>query len=125
MISSYKNELANKKIIGSFCSKCDTKFLPPRPICNTCNNDDLNNVEFEGKGVIIGLTRVAVVPSKMSKAGFSADNPYWTCIISVEEGVNIPAVLDLTGCHDSKTPFIGMDVKLEFDCGNEIYFKPL
>ena len=125
MIASYKNELANKRIIGTFCLKCETKFLPPKPICATCNNDNLNNVEFGGKGVIIGFTEVAVVPSTMSKAGFGADNPYWTCIISIEEGGNIPAVLDLTGCHDSTKPFIGMDVEIEFGCKNEIYFKPL
>ena len=125
MIASYKNELANKRIIGTFCLKCETKFLPPRPICGICNNDKLNNVEFEGEGVIIGFTEVAVVPSTMSKMGFSADNPYWTCIISIEEGVNIPAVLDLTGFNDFKKPFIGMHVKVEFGCKNEIYFKPL
>ena len=125
MIASYKSELANKKIIGTFCSKCETKFLPPRPICVICNNDNLNNVEFEGEGVIIGFTEVVVVPSTMSKAGFGADNPYWTCIISIEEGVNIPAVLDLTGFNDLKKPFIGMHVKVEFGCKNEIYFKPL
>ena len=90
-----------------------------------CNNDNLNNVEFEGEGVIIGFTEVVVVPSTMSKAGFGADNPYWTCIISIEEGVNIPAVLDLTGFNDLKNPFIGMHVKVEFGCKNEIYFKPL
>jgi len=125
LIASYKNELSNKKIIGTFCSNCNIKFLPPKPICVTCNNDNLNNVEFEGKGVIIGVTEVAVVPSTMSKAGFGADNPYWTCIISLDEGVNIPAVLNLTDYCDSKKPFIGMDVEIEFGCKNEIYFKPL
>ena len=125
MIVSYKNELVNNRIIGTLCSKCETKFLPPRPMCATCNNDNLKNIEFGGAGVIIGFTEVAVVPSTMSKAGFGADNPYWTCIISLEEGVNIPAVLDLADSDDSKKPFIGMDVKIEFGCKDEIYFKPL
>jgi uncharacterized OB-fold protein len=61
----------------------------------------------------------------MSKSGFGADNPYWTCIISLDEEVNIPAVLNLTEYCDSKKPFIGMDVEIEFGCKNEIYFKPL
>ena len=125
MIASYKHELSNKKIICTFCSKCKIKFLPPKPICITCNNDNLSNVEFKGKGILIGVTEVAVVPSTMSKAGFGADNPYWTCIISLDEEVNIPAVLNLTEYCDSKKPFIGMDVEIEFGCKNEIYFKPL
>jgi len=125
LISSYKNELANNRIMGTFCLKCEAKFLPSKPICNVCNNDNLNQVEFDGKGVIIGFTKVMVVPSAMAKAGFGAHNPYWTCIISIEEGVNIPAVLDMSCCEDSKKPFIGMDVKVEFDCTEQIYFRPI
>ncbi|MQG39664.1 MAG: hypothetical protein FI718_06770 [SAR202 cluster bacterium] len=117
--------MVNNRIVGTFCSKCETKFLPPRPMCAICNNDNLSSIEFKGTGVIVGFTKVAVVPSSMSKAGFGADNPYWTCIICLEEGVNIPAVLDLDGYNKAIKPFIGMSVKIEFGCKSEIYFKPL
>jgi len=125
LINEYKNGLTKNRIIGALCPKCETKFLLPRPICNVCNNNNLEHIELSGKGVVIGFTQVAVVPTKMSKIGFSAENPYWTCIVALEEGINIPAVLNVTGIDSFKQPFIGMKVSAVFGRENRIYFEPI
>ena len=125
MISIYKNGLREHRIIGALCPQCEAKFLPPRPICNVCNNDNLDYIEFGDKGVVIGFTKVAVVPSAMAKVGFSSENPYWTCMVALEEGINVPAVLDLSSADSLKHPFIGMNVSVVFDCAKGIYFKPI
>ena len=114
-IADYYQGLTEGKIVASKCNKCDDVYLPPRPICSTCQARDMILKELRGEGRIIGHTTVAVPPSNMVDKGFSYDRRYVTAIVALDQGAIIAGLIDMTGSEcDGEVIHVGMAVRAHF-----------
>jgi hypothetical protein len=85
-VESFYKYAAEKKLMGSKCSKCGAIHLPPRPICGTCNSSEMGWVEMSGKGTIAAFTVLAAGPMPMM-AGYNRDRPYCSGLVKMDEGM--------------------------------------
>ena len=83
--------LADGKLIGIRCNQCGNSTIPQRQICPKCQSEDVELVEFSGKGNLAAFTVISVPPVAMANAGYDARNPYCVGIVSLEEGPRISA----------------------------------
>lgn len=112
--TSYEQFLNEQKIMGSKCKKCGSLALPPRPICVSCFNRDMEWVVFKGIGKLAAFTSITVAPPYMAREGFNRNNPYVVGVVELDEGVK--AVARIVGV-DAKNPGqieAGTPLKAEF-----------
>lgn len=110
--ASFYEYLNEKKLMGSRCPACDESFLPPRAICPHCYSDQLEWVEFSGKGKLAAVTSIYIAPTAMIAEGYGRNNPYLAGVVELEEGVKISGQilgLDASKPEDIK---IGTPLKL-------------
>lgn len=113
-VASFNQFLNEKKVMGTRCSQCGQLHLPPRAICPACFSDQLEWVEFAGKGTLAAFTVIYVGPTPMVDAGYSRDNPYVSGIVELDEGVKISAqILGVDGKHP-ETIQVGLPVTVDF-----------
>lgn len=96
---SFYSALDEGKLIGSCCKKCSHIVAPQRVICPKCHADQMELVEFSGKGQLAAYTIIYVPSTEMQQAGYDGKNPYCVGIVSLEEGPRVNAQiigLDLT-----------------------------
>jgi uncharacterized OB-fold protein len=117
--TSYGQFLNERKITGSRCKACSALALPPRPICHACHSNDLEWVEFKGKGTLCALTSIVVAPPAMAREGYGRDNPYVVGVVELEEGVK--AVVRIIGVDARKpeTIRVGMPLQADFQSKGE------
>ena len=97
----YKQYLNEGKLMGSRCKKCNTYYLPPRPICISCYACDMEWFESKGKGRLAAFSSIAIGPPSMIEEGFDRHNPYCVGVVELEEGVRVDArIVDV----DAKNP---------------------
>jgi uncharacterized OB-fold protein len=90
---AFNQFLAEKKLMGAHCPKCEAIYLPPRAICPQCLGEDLAWSQVSGKGKLASFTSIYISPTFMIEQGFDRDNPYLTGIVELEEGPKISARL--------------------------------
>jgi uncharacterized OB-fold protein len=113
-ISGFEDFLQEKKLMGSRCSQCGALWLPPRPICLSCNRDEMEWVELSGKGKLAAFTVIGVGPMPMIDSGYNRDNPYCSGIVEVEEGPRISAqILGVDVAHPENIK-IGIPLTADF-----------
>jgi hypothetical protein len=113
-VESFYKFAAEKKLMGSKCSKCCAIYLPPRPICSACNNDEMNWVEMSGKGTIAAFTIIAAGPIPMIVAGYNKDKPYCSGLIKMDEGMYFCAqIIGVDATHPESIK-IGTPVTVDF-----------
>ncbi|MEM3112386.1 MAG: Zn-ribbon domain-containing OB-fold protein [Candidatus Anstonellales archaeon] len=106
--------IENQKLMGTKCKSCHELYLPPRPLCIGCFSDEMEWVEFSGRGRLQAFTSITVGPTFMIDQGYDRKNPYCCGIVKLEEGPQISG--QILGV-ESKTPEmikIGIPVKVEF-----------
>ena len=112
--AAFNQFLNEKKLMASRCKRCGALYLPPRPLCTGCYQQDLEWVELKGKGKLAAFTTIHVAPTFMVEEGYDRNNPYCTGIVELEEGPKISArILGV----DAKTPEsikIGTAMNVEF-----------
>jgi len=54
---SFFSALDEGKLIGSRCKKCSYTVAPQRVICPKCHADQMELIEFSGKGKLAAYTR--------------------------------------------------------------------
>ena len=91
---SYEQFLNEEKIMGCRCRKCQTLYLPPRPLCIKCYGDEMEWVQMKGKGRLAAFTCIGVGPSFMTEEGFDRSNPYCSGVVLLDEGVRIDARIE-------------------------------
>ncbi len=112
--ASFAEFLNEKKLMGTHCSACEEKFLPPRALCSNCYSDQLDWVEFSGKATLAAFTSIAIAPTAMIKAGYGRDNPYMAGIVELDEGVKMSAqILGLDASKPEEVK-IGTPLKVAF-----------
>jgi uncharacterized OB-fold protein len=112
--TSYGQFLNERKIMGSRCKACGALALPPRPICTACHSNDLEWVEFKGKGKLCALTSIVVAPPAMAREGFGRDNPYVVGVVELDEGVKAVARIMDVDARKPETIRIGVPLRAEF-----------
>ena len=113
-IAAFEDFLREKKLMGSRCTQCGALWLPPRPICLGCNRDEMEWVEFSGKGKLSAFTVIGVGPMPMIDSGYNRDNPYCSGIVEVEEGPRISAqILGVDVAHPENIR-IGTPLTVDF-----------
>ncbi len=110
---SFQQFLNERKLMGSRCRKCQTLYLPPRPLCLKCQDGEMEWTEVKGKGKLVAFTVIAVVPAKMLAQGYGRDNPYCTGIVELEDGPKISA--RIIGADPKRGEVqIGMPLTIDF-----------
>jgi uncharacterized OB-fold protein len=88
---SFQHYLEEHKLMGTRCQNCATLYLPPRPLCPNCYNEQLAWELLSGKGVLAAFTALHIGPRSMQIAGYDRKNPYCSGIVHLEEGPAISA----------------------------------
>lgn len=88
---SFQHYLEEHKLMGARCQNCATLYLPPRPLCPNCYNEQLAWELLSGKGVLAAFTAIHIGPRSMLTAGYDRKNPYCSGIVRLEEGPAISA----------------------------------
>jgi len=112
--ASFYQFLAEKKLMGSKCKKCQALYLPPHPICIKCYGSDMEWVELKGDGKLAAFTAISVGPTCTIAEGHDRNNPYLVGIVKMDEG---PKICGRIHGIDSKNPDrikVGTTVKVEF-----------
>ena len=128
--SSYEQFLNEDKLMGSKCKKCNSLYLPPRPICIECHNTDMEWVQMKGIGKLLAFTCIAVGPPFMVKEGYNRSNPYCSGVVELEEGVQVDARIEGVDTSNPESIKIGLPLTAEFlhrEEGTRTFlgFKPL
>lgn len=89
--ASFFQFLSEKRLMASRCARCGALYLPPRPICISCQNDRMEWAEMKGAGRLAAFTVIAVAPTLMIEEGYGRDNPYCAGVVELEEGPKISA----------------------------------
>lgn len=104
--------LADGKLIGAKCTQCGTSTIPQRQICPHCQSDDVELIEFCGKGKLAAYTVISVPPVAMAEAGYDAKNPYCVGIVTLDEGPRISAQILNVDVFNPQTIKIGSAVQM-------------
>ena len=104
--------LTEKKLIGIKCNACGAVSIPQRQICPQCMSDDVEIMEFSGKGTLAAYTVISVPPVAMAEAGYSPKNPYCTGIVELAEGPRISAQILGVDVFNPQSIKIGIPLKM-------------
>jgi uncharacterized OB-fold protein len=112
---AYQNGLSERRITASRCEGCGALYLPPRPLCPTCQTQNMSWTELSGEGTVIGSSSIAIVPSAMAAKGFGRDRPYIAGVVLLKEGPSVTARIELPdGEASDPTVDVGTRVKADF-----------
>jgi uncharacterized OB-fold protein len=88
---SFQHYLEEHQLMGARCQNCATLYLPPRPLCPNCYNEQLAWEALSGQGVLAAFTAIHIGPRSMITAGYDRKNPYCSGIVRLAEGPSISA----------------------------------
>lgn len=112
--AAFNKYLAEHKLMGTRSRKTGEMFVPPRPIDPGTHGDEMDWVEFSGKGRLLAFTVVNVGPSAMIAAGYDRKNPYCVGIVQLDEGPKISAqILGVDVTHPEQIK-IGASLRVRF-----------
>jgi uncharacterized protein len=121
--TGYEAHLRDHKLMGAQCTSCGKVYLPPRSLCRSCFNTEMNWVELEGAGKLIAFTTIHIGTTAMINAGYGRNNPYCTGIIQLDNGPAISAQIMEVDAADPTSIKIGTHLVVQFvdrQVGNEI-----
>jgi uncharacterized protein len=111
---SFYEYLNEDKLMGSKCKKCGAIYLPPRPLCIACQNNEMEWLQLKGNAALVAFTTIFVGPSAMISEGFNRLNPYCTGIVKLEEGPKISARIIGVDSQKPDTIKIGTKAVVDF-----------
>ena len=126
-IASYRQYLAQRKIMASRCPDSGRIYVPPRPICQDSQSRNMEWIELSGEGKLVAFTSILVPPAAMAKRGYGRDKPYLSGFVSLKEGPTIPARID----SPENSVYVGMPLNADFvkECVGEeqltLIFRPV
>jgi uncharacterized OB-fold protein len=103
-VDAFADYLQKGKLMGTKCKKCGEIYFPPRADCIKCLNDDIEWMEFSGRGTLHTYTKIKAAPK-----GFGDIAPYIIGVVDLKEGGRLLSwIKDIP---DDKIK-IGMSVKV-------------
>lgn len=112
--AAFRHHLAEKKLMGSECTVCGSKFLPPRPMCPECFSGEMRWVDMGATGKLAAFTIVSIASTEMIEAGYGRENPHCSGIVTLENGLSISAQILGVDTSDPGSIKIGTPVKVVF-----------
>ncbi len=112
--SGFEAQLVEHKLVGARCTACGQVYLPPRPMCRNCFEDQMEWVELPGTGRLVAFTTVHIAPTAMIEAGYGRDNPYCAGIVKLDDGPAISAQIVGVDAADPVAIKIGTPLKVKF-----------
>jgi uncharacterized protein len=112
--NSFYQFLAEKKLMGSRCKKCQALYLPPHPICQKCYGTEMEWVEMKGSGKLAAFTAISVGPTCTIAEGHDRNNPYLVGIVKMDEGLKICGRIQGIDPKNPDKIKVGTPVKVEF-----------
>jgi uncharacterized OB-fold protein len=103
LVTRFIEELQNGRLMGTQCTNCAKKYLPPRGHCE-CGSHDMEWFEASKKGRVLTYTLVTFPPESMTKYA-----PYIVAIAELDDGSRLLA--HITGVTP-KTLKVGMRVQV-------------
>jgi len=103
-VDAFADYLHKGKLMGTRCKQCGEIFFPPRADCLKCINDEVEWIEFSGRGTLQSFTKIFAAPT-----GFEDMAPYIIGVVDLEEGGRLLAWVE--GIPDDEIT-IGMPVKV-------------
>src|SRR5262249_59417607 len=91
----YQRTVASRyRLDGSVCDSCGFVHFPPRQVCRECLGRSLSRTQLSGLGRVVAVTRVhaSAAPPEL-RANAAESPPYWTAVVSLDEGPLIPTEL--------------------------------
>jgi uncharacterized OB-fold protein len=86
-MQKFLEALKQGKLMGTKCTKCGTKNMPPRQHCK-CGSSEIEWYEAPTKGKIFTYTMVTFPPDSMAKYA-----PYIVAVVELEDGTRLLAQL--------------------------------
>lgn len=80
-VDAFADYLHKGKLMGTQCKKCGERYFPPRADCLTCISDEVEWIEYSGKGTLQSYTKIFSAPK-----GFEDMAPYIIGVVDLEEG---------------------------------------
>lgn len=108
---SYWAYLDENVLAGTRCENCAEVYLPPRPLCRSCGQSEMEWVEFKGTGYVETFSMIYFPTAEIMEAGFGRDNPSCTAVVRLEEGPAISA--QIVAPDFSATPEVGIGDRVE------------
>jgi uncharacterized OB-fold protein len=112
--ASFYQFLAEKRLMGTRCKKCQALYVPPHPICTKCHGDDMEWAEMRGNGKLAAFTSIAVGPTCTIEEGYDRNNPYVVGIVKLDEGPKISARIRGLDAKNPEGIKIGTPLTVEF-----------
>jgi hypothetical protein len=129
---SYQAYLADERIMGSRCSSCGERFVPPRPLCPSCRSFDMVWEEMPQTGKLAAFTCITVPPPALAAQGYGRDNPYCSGVVELDGGMRVVAMIEGVQAEKPQTINVGLPLQAVFrhsspDGGGqtELLFRPL
>lgn len=111
---SYEQFLREGRLMGSVCTACGARFVPPRSICTTCYSSEMQWAEWEGRGRLAAFTCITIAPPFMIAQGYNRKNPYCSGVVELDEGGRVDARIVGVDANRPQTIKVGMPVKVRF-----------
>jgi uncharacterized OB-fold protein len=112
--TAYVDFLKQHRLLGTRDVSTGEVFLPPKPVNPVTYSDQMEWMEFSGKGVLKAFTNIFINGTAMAEAGFNRTNPCTVGIVKTAEGPMISAlILGVNGC-DPGSIKIGTPLKVRF-----------
>jgi hypothetical protein len=111
---AYNQYLNEEKLMGSRCRKCGRRFVPPRPLCVTCFDTDLEWVQMKGEGRLVAFTCIAIAPPFMMAQGYGRRHPYVSGVVELTEGGRVDARIEGVDPSRPESIKVGMPLRVAF-----------
>ena len=80
-VDAFADYLQKGKLMGTECKKCGERYFPPRSDCLKCMTDEIDWIEYSGRGTLHSYSRIYAAPK-----GFEDMAPYTIGVVDLEEG---------------------------------------
>jgi len=111
---SFRQFLAEEKLMGCRCRKCGQSYLPPNPICKNCFSQEMEWIEMPPTGKLAAFTCITVGPPSMQAEGFSRDNPYCSGVVEMGDGLRVDARIEGFDARAPEQIKVGMPLRVAY-----------
>ena len=111
---SFRSFLSNEKLMGNRCRSCGAVYLPPKPICTDCYQNELEWIKMPETGKLAAFTCIYIGPPAMTKEGYSRENPYCSGVVEIGEGIRIDARIEGVDPKKPENIKVGMAMRAHY-----------
>jgi uncharacterized OB-fold protein len=123
-IEQFYNFCNEGKLAAVKCKKCNSLYIPPKPLCPKCYSSNFEWVFLSGKGKLMSFTVIHIAPPE-----FQNLTPYIVGIVKLDEGIKLLGMIKNVEVEKLK---IGMNLEISFEKSksnewpgwSRYYFKP-